>query len=269
LKKHVVVNYRVETSKLGAEWDGYRFIMLSDFHNNSYGVDEKKVLADIDRHKPECIMVAGDMYTGKQGLDNLHAKNFMRELSEKYTVYYSVGNHEQRMEEKPEIYGDMYEQFFSHMKNCGIKLLQNESVVLKMGTSKMEITGLQLDNCFYQKFRRTAMPQDYMDTVLGRPDTSRFQVLLAHNPVYFKEYAQWGADLILAGHLHGGMAKLPGIGGIIAPNYRLFPKYDSGMYEEYGSTMILGAGIGTHTVHIRPFNPAEIVVVTIHTCNPA
>lgn len=266
MKRHVVTSYTVNTKKLGKEWDGYKFIMLSDYHNNSYGVNPQKVLSDIDRCKPDSIMIAGDIYTGKAGLDNKAAEDFIRNLSEKHAVYYGVGNHEQRMGTRPEIYGDMYERFVRHMKDCGVKLLLNESHALTRGNSTLNVTGLQIENDFYQKFHYVSMPGKYMEETLGRADEKQFQLLLAHNPVYFKEYADWGADLVLSGHLHGGMAKIPGFGGIIAPNYRLFPKYDSGMYEEHGSIMILGAGIGTHTINMRPFNPAEIVEVTIRTC---
>lgn len=266
LKKHRIVSYSVKTAKLGKEWDGYRFVLLSDYHNNSYGVNPQKVYADIDGIMPDSIMIAGDIYTGKAGLSNKEAEEFVCRLSEKYTVYYGVGNHEQRMGAHPEKYGDMYERFVSHMKKCGVKLLRNESVPLKKGSSVLNITGLEIENDFYKKFQSVSLPHGYLEKTLGKPDREQFQLLLAHNPVYFKEYADWGADLILSGHLHGGMAKIPGFGGIIAPNYRLFPKYDSGMYEEYKSTMILSAGIGTHTINIRPFNPAEIVAVTIHAC---
>lgn len=266
MKKHVVVSYTVQTNKLGPEWDGYKFIMLSDYHNNSYGVDADKVLEDIDMLKPEAILVAGDIYTGEAGLDNRHAEYLISELAEKYDVYFGVGNHEHRLGVYPEKYGNMYERFEKFQKKCGVKLLINESIKLTRKNSTICINGLQIDHGYYRKFKRVPMEEGYMEKTLGKAKEEYFQILLAHNPVYFREYAEWGADLILSGHLHGGMAKIPGIGGIIAPNYRLFPKYDSGMYEEYGSTMILGAGIGTHTIHIRPFNPAEIVEVTIQSC---
>lgn len=267
MKKHVIVNYKYDTDKLGSGWNGYKIVMLSDFHNNSYGVDASAVLSDINGIAPDCIIVAGDMYTGTPDYDNCEAEDFLEKLSRNNTVYYGLGNHEQRMGAYPEKYGGMYERFVRHIEKCGISLLVNRSVVIKRMTGEMEITGLAIDNSFYKKFKRVPMNDDYMEKTLGKPDSKRLQLLIAHNPVYFRQYAEWGADIIFSGHLHGGMAKLPMIGGIIAPNYRLFPKYDSGMYNEYGSTMILGAGIGTHTINIRPFNPAEIVVITINTCN--
>lgn len=266
MKKHVVVSYIVQTNKLGTEWDGYKFIMLSDYHNNSYGVDTDKVIADIKTCNPDAILIAGDIYTGEAGLDNKNAEYLMEKLSKQYEIYFGLGNHEHRLNVYQEKYGKMYEQFEKHMEKCGVHVLINDSIKLSKGNSAINITGLCIAHSHYRKFKHVPMESGYMEKMLGKSNEEYFQILLAHNPVYFKEYAEWGADLILSGHLHGGMAKIPGFGGVIAPNYRLFPKYDSGMYEEYGSTMILGAGIGTHTINLRPFNPAEIVEITIRSC---
>lgn len=70
-----------------------------------------------------------------------------------------------------------------------------------------------------------------------------------------------GADLTVAGHVHGGVMKLPLLGGVISPSFRLFPKYDRGMFEEYGKRMVLSRGLGMHTIPIRIFNPGELVVI--------
>ena len=63
------------------------------------------------------------------------------------------------------------------------------------------------------------MPEGAIKERIGNRDPEAFQVLLAHNPSYMKEYLAWGADLILSGHLHGGMVRIPGIGGVIGPDY--------------------------------------------------
>mgnify|MGYP000582777615 CR=1 FL=1 len=62
-----------------------------------------------------------------------------------------------------------------------------------------------------------------------------YHILLAHNPSYMEAYKEWGSDLILSGHLHGGCVRLPGIGGVITPQAFLFPKY-SGRDDRGGRT---------------------------------
>ena len=102
-----------------------------------------------------------------------------------------------------------------------------------------------------------------MKKTLPEPDRSKCNILIAHNPDYFEEYAKWGADLVLSGHVHGGIMRLPFLGGVIAPSYKLFPKYDGGVFHIGKSTMLLGRGMGSHTIPFRFFNPGELYEVTL------
>ncbi len=68
---------------------------------------------------------------------------------------------------------------------------------------------------------------------------------------------------MLSGHVHGGIMRLPFLGGVIAPSYKLFPKYDGGVYRGDGSVMLLGRGMGSHTLPFRFFNPAQLYAVTL------
>ena len=60
-----------------------------------------------------------------------------------------------------------------------------------------------------------------------------------------------------------GFMRLPVLGGVLSPALRLFPRYDGGLYEEGKSKMVLGRGLGTHTLPIRVFNPGELIVVRL------
>ena len=110
------------------------------------------------------------------------------------------------------------------------------------------------------------MEDEYLKETLGEHKEGVYQILLAHNPEYFEEYAAWGADLVLSGHVHGGIMRLPLLGGVISPKLVLFPKYDGGRFYEKDSTMILSRGLGMHTLPIRIFNPAELVVIHLLPC---
>lgn len=103
-----------------------------------------------------------------------------------------------------------------------------------------------------------------MRRLLGRPDPEKFSLLIAHNPDFFETYADWGADLVVSGHVHGGLMRLPVLGGVISPAIRLFPAYDGGEFRKGKAAMILGRGLGTHTLPIRIFNPGELVVIDLY-----
>ena len=79
--------------------------------------------------------------------------------------------------------------------------------------------------------------------------------------LYFDAYKKWGADLVLSGHLHGGIIRLPGIGGLITPQAIPFPKYSGEMTTEGEQTIIVSRGLGTHTINLRFLNEAEMIVI--------
>ena len=75
-------------------------------------------------------------------------------------------------------------------------------------------------------------------------DESSYTILLSHRPELFESYARCNIDLVLSGHAHGGQFRLPFIGGLIAPNQGLFPKYDAGLYTSDSTNMVVSRGLG-------------------------
>ena len=70
-------------------------------------------------------------------------------------------------------------------------------------------------------------------------------------------------DLVLTGHAHGGQFRLPLIGGLIAPNQGLFPKYDDGLYSEGSTNMIVSRGLGNSIIPFRFNNRPEVVLIEL------
>jgi predicted MPP superfamily phosphohydrolase len=142
--------------------------------------------------------------------------------------------------------------------------LNNRSLYLKKEGSQIRVSGINIQLKYYKKiWENIHMPDAYPNDLLGLADEENFQVLIAHHPDYFPTYAKWGADLTLSGHVHGGIAILPLIGGIISPSYELLPKYDFGLFKKNNSQMILSKGLGSHTIPIRVFNRPELVMVNL------
>ena len=94
-------------------------------------------------------------------------------------------------------------------------------------------------------------------------DDTGYSILLAHNPLYYPAYRDWGADLTLSGHVHGGIIRIPGKGGLLSPDVTFFPKYDGGHFRENGKDLIVSRGLGNHFL-VRVMNPPELLVVTLH-----
>ncbi len=256
--RFVVRNYRCISKVL--KKDG-TIILLSDLHNKSFGKKNEKLLAEIERIHPDMIWIAGDMYTSVKGGDTRTARELVCALAAHYPVYYGNGNHEHKTRLYPEYFGAMYQEYADALKTVGVRHLVNEKISLP--PFNMDVYGLEIEREYYGKFKSVKMEVSYLEGLLGKPDPSRFSVLIAHNPDYFETYAKWGADLVVSGHVHGGLMKLPFLGGVISPAFRLFPVYDGGIFKKNGATMVLGRGLGTHTLPIRIFNPGELVVIRV------
>lgn len=238
-----------------------RMVMMSDLHNYQYGRENKALFDAVDEASPDIIVIAGDMITAKTKENFDKTLDMLTKLNEKYPVYYAYGNHEQKISLYKERYGDMGERFDAALKETKVRILRNAHV--ELSDTGVVLNGLELEHAYFQRFHTKPMAEDYLHKLMGAPDEEKYQVLLAHNPEYFEQYAAWGADLTLSGHIHGGIVRLPFLGGVISPAIRFFPKYDGGLFEEYGATMVLGRGLGTHSPKVRMFNPAELLVIDL------
>lgn len=256
--RFVTVEYEIESDKVTKPC---KLVLLSDLHNKSYGKDHEKLVDRIDDISPDAVLVAGDMLTASKGQPVGVSLSLMRQLAARYKIYYGMGNHEQRMEQYPEIYGTVYDDYVAELRKMGIEPLINESTYLP--EYNVSVCGSMIDKCFYKKLRKYPMDEHYLTKLLGEPRENACRILIAHTPQYFEEYAAWGADVVVSGHVHGGIMRLPVLGGVLSPNMTLFPKYDGGKFERGKTTMILSRGLGSHTIPVRVFNPGELVLIRL------
>ena len=256
--RFVIVKYTVTTGKVKKP---YRAVVLADLHNKQFGKKNELLLKAIDEQKPDGIWIAGDILTAQPGESLQPAIELVTALAAKYPVFYGNGNHEHRLKLYPQKYGDMAKEYAQALEAVGVVPMVNCHQVLE--EHNITVYGAEIDKYYYKRFEVPQMETDYLKKLLGEPKEDVFTVLLAHNPDYFPEYAKWGADLVLAGHVHGGMVRIPGWKGVLSPNVRFFPKYDGGKFTDGKSTMILSRGLGMHTIPMSLFNPGELIVIDI------
>ncbi len=239
------------------------FAFLSDLHDKEYGPENKLLIEAVKEQHPDAILIAGDMLVGHTQVSFSPAQRLVLSLRRLAPVYYANGNHESRMRVQTGIYGTKYEEYMEPLRSAGVQVLSNESAFLDVPGGPVQIHGFEMELCYYQKFHQPSFQTSELTKALGEPGEDIYHILLAHNPVYFQYYADWGADLTLSGHLHGGVVRLPFLGGVITPQVKLFPKYDKGLFWRGKKALIVSPGLGTHTINIRIFNPAELIIIRL------
>lgn len=255
-KRLTVTEYEVYSAELPENFDGFKILQLSDLHGATFGKGNSRIMDIVHEVNPDLIVMTGDM-ADRKGQDLTDFYTMARTLGENYRVYYVFGNHEQRqsLEEQKKIKQAFY--------NSRVRILENEMVQIPIKDEKINLYGLLYDHSYYRaeksnsRIREMDFTAEEMTALLGEEEG--FSVVLAHNPIDFPAYSAWGADVVFSGHVHGGVVRLPFVGGLLSPDFTFFPKYDCGVYTLGGSQMVVSRGMGK----IRIFNTPEIVVTTL------
>lgn len=253
-------NYEVTADKLKMK---HRIVVLSDVHLWSYGKDNERLISAVRSAQPELILFPGDLIVYTKPERFLRAEVLMKQLIAIAPVYFSNGNHESRLEQPGYAGYEAYQRLKKHMLRMGVHILNNEEKTVLLGSDPVRIHGLELPLHYYKKGVDTPLELSQLSELLRASDQTVYEILLAHTPKYVPEYFAWGADLCLSGHYHGGLVCLPFVGSIISPQFQLLPKYSFGKYEQGTQTALISRGLGTHTFHVRIFNRAELLVVTL------
>ena len=256
--------YIIKSHKIKKE---QKIVFLSDMHNHQYGINNEKLLKSIRDTAPDLILIGGDMLVGKEHHDYQIALEFVKKLPEICPVYYANGNHEQRMKEKPEEYDFSYSKYHDILKEAGVCFLENDNICVDSNGNNIRLSGLEIPRRCYTHFKKETLYMEEVTERIGSSNNKKYEILLAHNPSYMKNYVEWGADLVLSGHLHGGIVRIPGLVGAISPSFEIFPKYSGDLYYEEDTAIVVSKGLGTHTINIRLFNPAEVVVIHLKSDN--
>ena len=259
----VTEKYRIASEKIHGQ--GKTIVFLTDLHNKEFGEENSRLLETVRKVKPDAVLFGGDGMVAKRGNSDVRIPlALLTELAKEFPVYCGNGNHESRMVWKTDVYGETYEHYRMALEDAGIRYLSNEAADLD---SDIRIYGLDLPKSAYLP-RSGEIPEGLLKETLGEPDPEKFCLLLAHSPLFFEEYAAWGADLTLSGHFHGGTIRLPVLGGVMTPQYQFFYPRCAGYFELPGkgrekSRMIVGRGLGTHSINIRLNDKPQVVVVRL------
>ena len=239
-------------SDLPAGFDGCRIVVLSDLHGASFGEGNAGLFAAVAETEPDYIFYLGDLQDKYRGPVAGYPASVADGLCAIAPTYYVTGNHEWAIGGVPAL----KEELSGH----GVTVLSNQYVTLERNGDSIVLAGIDDPNGYAdQKTPEELAAEIY--AACGDP----FWLLLAHRNDHFAgQYSLLGADLVLSGHGHGGIIRLPGTDGLLSTERTLFPSYTAGLYEENGSALFVTRGLGNSGPSFRLFNRPEVAVVTLH-----
>ena len=253
-----VVHYTVNADNVAQP---IRVALVADLHSCAYGEGQRELLEAIEKEAPDLLLLGGDIFDHE--IPNDRAVAFLKGIQGKYPCYYVTGNHE---------YWSGKEGFAEKMAildSCGVIRLSGEMDTIEIKGTKLNICGVDdpyawADNGFLME-NRDGSCREQVQRVAELARNGHFTIFLAHRPELFSYYSQYGFDLVLSGHAHGGQWRIPGIlNGVYAPNQGLFPAYTGGRYEQNGTVMIVSRGLARESTRVpRFYNRPELVVVDL------
>lgn len=246
----------IASEEIPTKFSGYKIVQISDLHNAKFGDDNEKLIEIIKQANPNMIVVTGDLVDSSK-TDIEVALNFVEQAINIAPIYCITGNHEAMLSKND------YSRLEDGLSTLGAVVLHNDVDVVEQNGERISIIGLD-DPAYADKYgsRKEGTTSEEIRDLF---DTEDYKILLSHRPEYFDQYVKADVDIVFSGHAHGGQFRLPFIGGIVAPGQGLFPKYDSGLYFENGTNMVVSRGIGNSIIPIRFNNRPEVILTVLRS----
>ncbi len=243
-----ISRYEVASQKLPESFDGFKIVQLSDLHGAEFGEDGMALVDKVGSLEPDMIALTGDFVTDEGDLAAV--EKLAARLVKLCPVYFISGNHE---------FGSgLAVKVRNILERAGVKYLSNEYLTISRGEDEILLGGVEDPLAYADMLSPDELAQKMNDAA---PDA--FKILLGHRNYWMTEYPELPVDLIFCGHAHGGLIRIPGVGGLIGTDRRLFPDFDAGQFNNGRYTLIVSRGLGNSVPIPRIFNRPEIVCVEL------
>ena len=193
-------------------------------------------------------MLTGDLADSETDLPVVEA--LLPALGEIAPVYYVSGNHEWS--------AGLLPQLQAMMEESGVRYLRNETLLLHRGEAEIALVGVEDPNGW-----KTQQKPDEVVAQLRAQQPEIFTVLLGHRNDWIGKYPELPVQLIFCGHAHGGIVRLPGVGGLLGTGGTFLPEHVDGVERSGSYQMVISRGLGNSVPIPRLFNNPEIVAVTL------
>lgn len=239
----------IDAPSLPPEFDGLRIVEIADLHGRQFGAENAALLRAVREAAPDLICIDGDLFDENTDLSMLPP--LLRGLVSIAPTYYVTGNHEWQVPQRRDI--------FAHMEQLGVQVLRNEYTLLTRGEASIVIAGVD-DPCGpYDR----KMPDELVAEIREEVGQDAYILMLAHRNDTLPMWAELGVQLVLTGHCHGGVVRLPLVGGVFGTERTLFPAYDAGLFRMEQTALYVSRGLGYSRVHLRLFNRPHLPLLVL------
>ena len=256
-----VIHIRPYTIALDGLETPVRLAVISDLHGKAFGKDNARLLEKIEAQSPDAICLIGDMLDEKTNEADVQSLLALTERLLKIApVFFSMGNHEQT-------YLKTDGTLLDRIAQTGAVVVNDSYADVTLAGQPLRIGGTMGHGFAFGRTEEAFASSPEYGFLKAFESTELPKICLAHMPdtfIFNGAYTLWDVDLVLSGHTHGGLVRLPFIGGLYAPMQGLFPKYDRG-YFLLGEhmQMVITSGLAGHGLLPRVNNLPEIAVIDL------
>lgn len=245
---------------LPEELEGYRIVHISDLHGALFGKDNERLVRQIMALEPDILCMTGDMVHSFSDDGEAFLK-LVAGLDKRLVKLFVSGNHENLQRTLTGYQALNRSVLYKKLENYNVKLLDSASY--QPQGLPLVFRGLADDHAHYQgiNFNEDSFN---LKELLAKPQDNHFNVALIHRPNYFRSVAQYGYDLMLSGHTHGGIIRIYGKGGLLSPERKFFPELDKGLFYSKNSYLNVSSGLGQIKAIPRVENQPEVSLLILH-----
>lgn len=243
---------RVKSAALPAAFSGLRISVVADLHGSCFGKGHSMLLDTVRKQKPDLIALCGDLADEQTEPESL--RPLLTGLTEIAPTFFVTGNHEWVMPRADR------QRLFALLEETGVRRLENEWQLVEKDGEAIVLAGVDDPNGPAEQIS----PAQLVAQIRAACGEQMYLLMLAHRNDQLDLWAELGIDLVLCGHAHGGVVRLPFVGGVFGTHYELFPEYTAGLYEKGGTAMVLSRGLGgSRRLPLRIGNRPEVVLVEL------
>ena len=243
-----LTEYELGFASLPAEFDGCKIALLSDLHGWSFGEDNSRLIKLLEDARPDIVAITGDMVSSAEHLDAV--EDLLRGIEGLAPTFYVNGNHEWGAR----LTGRMK----ALMESYGVRCLSNEYLELERNGSRIIICGAEDRNGPADMIKPPALAEK-----LREEYPEDFVLWLYHRNDTLLKYPSLPVQLVLSGHAHGGIIRLPGVGGLLDVRASFGAEYENGLYTLGNLNMVVSRGLGNSVMIPRFLNRPELPVITL------